>query len=86
MVKDIVGDWAALEWPLHMEDELRVAMAKAKKPTAMEAILAEKINLGGEVMTRKEAYDLLTAEGQSSRCADYFAFHTETFTEQEIAQ
>ena len=57
-------------------------MSKTKKPTVLEVIMSERILLGGVVMTRKEAYDLLIAEGQSARCADYFAFHTETYIEE----
>jgi hypothetical protein len=48
----------------------------AKKPTALDTIMAERINLGGEIVTRKEAYATLIAEGNSKECADFFSFST----------
>lgn len=52
---------------------------RIKKPTTLEVILSQRIDFGGEIMTRKQVYDTLLAERQSARCADYFAFHTPTF-------
>jgi ketol-acid reductoisomerase len=38
-------------------------------------LMAEQICLGGETMTRAEAYKSLIDEGHSAECANYFAFH-----------
>ena len=59
------------------------AKGKPKRQTALEVILSERINLGGEVMTRKEAYDMLIADGCGARCADFFAFSTPIYHEQD---
>ena len=40
-------------------------------------LMAEKILLGGETMTRDEAYKSLIDEGHPHECAVYFAFHGE---------
>lgn len=54
-----------------------------KRQTALEVILSERINLGGEIMTRKEAYDMLIADGCGARCADFFAFSTPVWVEED---
>jgi hypothetical protein len=38
-------------------------------------LMGERIMLGGEVMTRAEAYRAIIADGLPERCAAYFAFH-----------
>ena len=60
-----------------------MAAQSKKRQTALEVILSERINLGGEIMTRKEAYDRLIADGCSARCSDFFAFSTPVYHEQE---
>ena len=43
-----------------------------KKQSMVQRMMSEKILFGGEIMTRKQVYDLLMKEGR--RKADYFAF------------
>lgn len=57
--------------------------SKPKRQTALEVILSERINLGGEIITRKEAYDRLIEEGCGARCSDFFAFSTPVWVEEQ---
>lgn len=44
-------------------------------PNLVQAYMQERIILGGRPMTRAEAIRQMQAEGQSTRCIDYFMAH-----------
>jgi len=46
-------------------------------------VMGEKILLGGEILTRADAYRGLIVDGHSPRCADYFAFGTKPYRDIE---
>ena len=58
-----------------------------KKQTVAQKLMSEYINLGGEIMTRQEAVNMLRADGCSEQCIDItvFSSHVEVVTP-EIVQ
>lgn len=51
------------------------------KKNLVSRVLNERILLGGEEMTRAEAYLSMRLDGISDECADYFAFHSGAINE-----
>jgi hypothetical protein len=45
-----------------------------EQPTLTQRLMSECIMLGGEIMTRQQAINLLTKEGCSKQCIDVTVF------------
>lgn len=56
-------------------------MAKTRKPTLMDRLMAEKINFGGTLMTRAQVVTRMQEDGQPQACIDRFAFAGEPLSE-----
>ena len=58
-----------------------------KRQTVAQKLMSEYINLGGEIMTRQEAVNMMRADGCSEQCIDItvFSSHVEVVAS-EIVQ
>jgi hypothetical protein len=55
-----------------------------KRPNVEQRLMSELILLGGEIMSRREAYDQLLAEGVTRRALDWCVFAAPAITYGEV--
>lgn len=60
-------------------------MARTRKPTFMDTYMAEKISLGGALVTRAAAVRQMEKAGHDRRCIDCFVFRPDAIPEEAQA-